>query len=154
MAMRATKRFPEIGAVQACAGWRSPWGHIGSAAQHNGQVPEEDHQRNGDNRGILVAPLDATDKHRAEEQPLRDQTQAKDRAHGQRQGHVPPLRPQQSSNQHVLHVAADHVELAHGPVDHLHDAVDEGDAQGHQAVDGTNHYSREDILRQQGQVHG
>jgi hypothetical protein len=51
-------------------------------AQHDGQVPEEDHERNGDNRGILIASLDAADEHRAEEQALRDQSQAKDRAHG------------------------------------------------------------------------
>src|SRR5579884_2279040 len=47
----------------------------------------------------------------------------------------------------------DHVELAHGPVDHPHDAVDEGDPHGHQAVNRPDDQPREHVLDEEGRVH-
>src|SRR6202012_1161650 len=45
------------------------------------------------------------------------------------------------SHQHVLQIAADHVELAHRPVDHAHDRVDERDPESHEGVEHADHDS-------------
>jgi hypothetical protein len=38
-----------------------------------------------------------------------------------------------------LEVPANHVELAHRPIDHLDDAVDEGDAERHERIEHADH---------------
>src|SRR5262249_27031491 len=70
-----------------------------------------------------------------------------------RQGKPPARGSEPGDDERVLHVAADHEELAHRPVDHLHDAVDERDAEGHQAVDHADHHARQHVLDREERVH-
>ena len=50
---------------------------------------------------------------------------------------IPPEEgsEQEDVEQQILDIGADHKEFAHGPIDHFHDAVNEGNSQGHQAIE-------------------
>ena len=50
------------------------------------------------------------------------------------------------SNYYILEIPPYHVELAHGPVNDPHDAVDERDTHGHERVDQADDYPRYDVL--------
>jgi hypothetical protein len=75
---------------------------------------------------------------------------------GRQESRDPPqVGAQPFDDQQVLQVTANHIELAHRPIDHLDDAVDEGDSERHERIEHADHNARDQSLNKQlGGEHG
>jgi hypothetical protein len=87
--------------------------------------------------------------HRLDQNGL-EQIAGEERAGGRDQNRKPPqVTAEQIGDGHILDIASQHVEFAHRPIDHPHDAVDERDAQRHQRIDHPDHQSGDERLDEQ-----
>src|SRR5690606_28664858 len=126
-----------------------PRGPVMGPAKCNGQAAEHHHQADRDNRGIFVPAFNPPDKHWPNEKALDNDPQNKHDQHHDRNPHVPELNPYEIGEDNELQVTPDHVELAHGPVDHLHDAIDEGDPHAHQTIQNADDNACEQVLSEE-----
>ena len=124
------------------------------AADRDREAAQHQQQRDRHHGRVIVAPLHRARMHRLDQDRL-EQIADQEGAGGRDEDREPPeIPPERIGDDHILDVAAQHVELAHRPVDHPDDAVDEGDAERHQRVQHADHHAGDERLDQElGAVH-